>query len=80
MSGLSQVGKPVLDLKKFTDRSIVVRQMLSTDRSCYEFYKNGVKLIEGQDYFMGVGYPNSFFYVGGDTRGGFYSAAIDFGF
>lgn len=78
--GLAQVSKPVLDLKKFTDRSIVVRQMLSTDRNCYEFYKNGVKLIEGQDYFMGSGYPNSFFYVGGGTRGGFYSAAIEFGF
>lgn len=79
-TGLSQVNKPVLDLKKFTDRSIVVRQMLSTDRNCYEFYKNGIKLIEGQDYFMGAGYANSFFYVGGGTRGGFYSAAIEFGF
>ncbi|MDI9881107.1 SprB repeat-containing protein [Flectobacillus longus] len=78
--GLSQVNKPVLDLKKFTDRSLIVRQMLSTDRNCYEFYKNGIKLIEGQDYFIGPGYPNSFYYVGGGTRGGFYSVAIEFGF
>ncbi len=75
-----QVNKPVLDLKKFTDRTITVRQMMSVDRSCYELMKNGAVLQEGTDYFIGSSYPNSYFFVGGGTRGGFYQVEVDFGF
>jgi len=65
---------PVLDPRKFTERRISIRQMRSTDPSCYVILKNGQPQQEGSDY------RHVFFYVPEGSRGGVFHLEVEFGF
>lgn len=65
---------PVLDPRKFTERRISIRQMRSTDPSCYIILKNGQPQQEGRDY------RHVFFYVPEGSRGGVFHLEVEFGF
>lgn len=73
ISGISKAQTLTIDERKFTDRWINVRQMLPNSRSCFEFYKNDVKLIENIDYTYIYHSPTA-------PRGGIYHVETAFGF
>ena len=63
-----------LDQLRWTNRIPTVRQMISTDRFCYHFYKNGIEMTEGTDFTV------AFYFVPGNQRGGVYHLSTEFGF